>query len=123
MRTEEERLTLLHKRAEFLKRRREKNILTALGGVSFGLCVCLISLMAAWNGPTHYALSGQFAGASLLGGMIGGYVLVAVISFTVATIITVLCIRRREKRKRNREDERRRDSEGRKTNEKTQTDK
>ena len=101
MRTEEERLALLHARADALRRRRDRNVLTALGGVSFGLCICLFAVMADLNGTAHPALGGQFAGASLLGDLIGGYVLVAVLSFAAAVILTLICIRRQEREKKH----------------------
>ena len=105
MRTTEERIGQLHKRADLLEKRRNRNALTALGGLSFGLCVCLIVAITVLNGTSHRTISGQFAGASLLGDQIGGYVLVAVLSFTAAMIITVICMRRRGSTKGTEEQE------------------
>ena len=113
MRTTEERIALLHKRANLLEKKRDRKVLSALGGLSFVLCVCLIAVLAEMNGMGHQAISGRFAGASLLGDQIGGYVLVAVLSFTAAMIITVICMRRRESTKGTKEQEDKSDTDGR----------
>lgn len=97
MRTAEERIRLLHQRADGLKRRRDRRIIKGLGTLSVCLCVCLTACIVRLTGMTHVAESGGFTGASLLSDSAGGYVLVAVLSFAAAVIITVLCLRNRKK--------------------------
>lgn len=47
--------------------------------------------------------TGQFTGTSMFDASVGGYVLVAVISFAVAVAVTLLCIRWKNKRENNNE--------------------
>lgn len=98
MRTAEERLELLHKRAEDLNRRKAGRTLSALGGLSTGLFALLLAVTLQLSGATHSTLSGQFSGASLLADSVGGYVLSAVAAFVAGVAVTVFLIRRRMKR-------------------------
>ncbi len=102
MRTTEERLQLLHQRAEALGRRKAKGALVALGGLTGGL----LALLLALEGPfaSHSAFSGQFSGASLLTDSVGSYVLAAVIAFTVGVGLTVGISRYREKKQAKNKD-------------------
>ena len=98
MRTAEERLELLHKRAEELDRRKAGRTLSALGGLSTGLFALLLAVTLQLSGAAHSTLSGQFSGASLLADSVGGYVLSAVAAFVAGVAVTVFLIRRRMKR-------------------------
>ena len=91
MRSEAERIWLLHQKAAVLENRKRSKI---WGAASAGLTILLFGAGSFANMP-HRAASSGFVGTSLLRESIGGYVLVGVISFITAVCITVCCIRRR----------------------------
>ena len=95
----EERIQSLHARMNDLRRARERRKTNAVGGACIVLAVCLILLL--FGGGMSYigGPAGMYSGASMLFGNAGGYVLVALIAFTAAVIITVLCIRHRMRHK------------------------
>ena len=94
MRTDEERLVLLHKRAQRLE---DKKMSKIWGTVSGCLLVILITTIVQVDVPFQSINSSGFAGASLLGESAGAYVLVAVVSFIAAVGITLFCIHKRKK--------------------------
>lgn len=96
MRTAEERIKLLHERAGSLKRQSDRKIVKTLGATSTFLCVLLAVFIVRLTGMAHSMGSGGFAGASLLSESAGGYVLVAVVSFAAAVLVTVWCIKKRK---------------------------
>ena len=80
MRTDTERIVLLHARAQRLEDQKKMRI---WGSVS----LCLFAVLLAALVQTDVPFLGESA---------GGYVLVAVISFVAAVCITAYCIRRRK---------------------------
>ena len=92
MRTDEERIAILHKRAEKLEAQKMMRI---WGTVSTGLLAVLLAMIVKIDVPLQSFLDGSMAGSSLLGESAGGYVLVAVVSFAAAVCITVYCLRKR----------------------------
>lgn len=95
MRTAEERLALLHRRADMIKKKKELALLRVLGGASGGLAACLLALLVLLGQSGHdVALSG-YAATSLLSEHAGGYVLAALIAFALGVAVTVLLRRYR----------------------------
>ena len=92
MRTDEERIAILHKRAEKLEAQKMMRI---WGTVSTGLLAVLLAMIVKIDVPLQSILDGSMAGSSLLGESAGGYVLVAGVSFAAAVCITVYCLRKR----------------------------
>ena len=93
----EERIKELHLRAVRIKRKNDM-IRTAVYGVtSLMLMVTLIALMITQGSSQSSMNTGQFTGTSMLDASVGGYVLVALISFAVAVAFTLLCIRWKQK--------------------------
>ena len=106
----DERVLLVRRRARQLRRQRENRL---LGGLS-SLCAALsFALVAAFSGLSGAAQGGTVLGlygATMMFEDAGGYVLVGLLCFAAAAVITLLCIRHREKNKENsktREDENR----------------
>lgn len=101
------RVGLVKKRVRQKRRRQETCVLFGLSVLCLLLFASLIEAIGAFTGFGHSALL-SMQGSILLHEDAGGYVLVGVISFTAAVIITVLCIRYRErnKKKQSTEDER-----------------
>ena len=95
MKSDEERIKLLHRRAGDLH---DQKMMRILGTAAAGLFTALVALIVMIDVPLQ-AISGEgFTASSLLGESAGGYVLVAVISFTVAVGITLYCIRIRNRK-------------------------
>ena len=97
MRSNEERVRLMHERAAGIQREKDRGRLITAGGISTALLVVLLSLMIYLQGLTGY-LGGQFTASSLLSESVGGYVIVAVIFFMLGVLISVLLIRYRRKK-------------------------
>ena len=93
MRTDTERIVLLHARAQRLEDQKKRRI---WGSVSLCLFAVLLAALVQTDVPFQSIVSSGFAATSLLGESAGGYVLVAVISFVAAVCITAYCIRRRK---------------------------
>ena len=95
MKTAEERIRMLHERAGELKRQKDRSAVRLFGATSAFLSVCLVVFITRLTGIAHNMGRSGFAAASLLSENAGAYVLVAVLSFAAAVIITVWCIKRR----------------------------
>ncbi len=92
MRTDEERIMLLHSRAESLK---DQRMMRIWGSVSVLLFAVLMMGMAKIRIPFEVFENNGFTGSSLFGEEAGAYVLVAVISFVAAVAVTVYLMRKR----------------------------
>lgn len=98
MRTTQMRLRLVQERVrKRLAQRRNRQILTLAVFCSVLMLqeISLISQLQP-SGQMH-TLETQMAGATFLLSHAGGYVLVAIISFVVAVVFTLLCLRHRKK--------------------------
>ena len=93
MRTDAERIALLHQRAQKLK---DEKMLKIWGSLSAGIFVVLLAVIVKIDTPLQSILYSGYTGSSLLGEEAGAYVLVAVISFVAAVCITLYCIHRRK---------------------------
>ena len=110
MKTSEERIVLLHKRAEELEQRRNRSKMALWGSTSAGLMILLLAVALHFAGDVHVIADARFTASSMLNESAGGYVLTAVVSFVAAVIITVICIRsQRKKTKPPGQDERKKD--------------
>lgn len=97
MRGMEERIALVKARTRALARRRERKRLLGLSAVSICLTAALLDAIVRLGGAGHSLSAGELAGSSLLADSAGGYVLVAVLSFAAAVVVTTLCFRLRGK--------------------------
>lgn len=97
MRGTDERMALAAARAKALDRQRERRRTAGLSALSGGLLAALLVTMGELSGPGHHPLTGELTGASLLAESAGGYVLVAVLSFAAAVVVTTLCFRFRRR--------------------------
>ena len=97
MRTPEERISELHKRAGQLRRQKDRRQIAGLGGVSAFFAVLLTSALVQADGLPQSVSEGQFTGSSLLSEATGGYILAAVLAFFAGVIITVVIFRYRRK--------------------------
>lgn len=92
MRSNEERIRLVHERAAGLQRRKDRGRLITAGSISTALFAVLLSLTLYLQGLTGYT-GGQLTASSLLSDSTGGYVLVAVIFFMLGVLTSVALIR------------------------------
>lgn len=96
MRGNAERARLARRRAAILARRVQRRCIGALGAASCALFAALMAALGAATGLDSAAVTGT-GGAMLLYEDAGGYVLVGVAAFAAAVVITVACIRSRER--------------------------
>ena len=89
----EERIKEMHLRARQIKRKNDM-IRTAVYGVASLILMVILVALTIMQGSSQSSMdTGQFTGTSMLDASVGGYVLVALISFAVAVAVTLLCIR------------------------------
>ena len=88
------RITLVKQRVRENTRRRQRRGIYGLSAACMLLCAALMQTAGTVIGPGQTAAWGVF-GAMLLREDAGGYVLVGVVSFTAAAVITALCFRLR----------------------------
>ena len=97
------RVALVKQRMRENTRRRQRREAISLSAVCMLLCAALMQTAGTVVGPGQTAAWGAF-GAMLLREDAGGYVLVGVVCFAAAVVITVLCfrLRNRENQKKDR---------------------
>ena len=102
MRTNEQRIAVLHQRTIQLRRRQEKTVLSGLASLTLLLSVVLVRLTVVSAGHFGGITGDGFTGASLLDESVGGYVLAAVLAFMAGVSITVAVIHYRNRNNKNR---------------------
>ena len=97
------RVALVKQRVRENTRRRQRREAISLSAVCMLLCAALMQTAGTVVGPGQTAAWGSF-GAMLLREDAGGYVLVGVVCFAAAVVITALCfrLRIRENQKKDR---------------------
>lgn len=93
---------MVKERVRQKQRQKEKRTIFRLSAICVLLSVTLVGLTKTLDGWEQADLSGLY-GSMLLHEDAGGYVLVGVLAFSVAVVITVFCIHFREKSKRMKE--------------------
>ena len=88
------RVALVKQRVRENARQRQRREAISLSAACILLCAALMQTAGTVVGPGQTSAWGVF-GAMLLREDAGGYVLVAVVSFAAAVVITALCIRLR----------------------------
>ena len=96
------RVALVKQRVRENTRRRQRHGIYGLSAACVLLCVVLMQAAGTVVGPGQPEAWGVF-GAMLLREDAGGYVLVAVVSFAAAVVITALCFRLRSKENRRKD--------------------
>lgn len=96
------RVALVKQRVRENTRRRQRREVISLSVACMLLCAVLTQAAGTVIGPGQTAAQGVF-GAMLLREDAGGYVLVGVVSFAAAVVITALCfqLRKRENQKKD----------------------
>ena len=90
------RVALVKQRVRENTRRKRQRGIYGLSAACMLLCAALMQTAGTIVGPGQTAAWGAF-GAMLLREDAGGYVLVAVVSFAAAVVITALCFRLRNR--------------------------
>lgn len=96
------RVALVKQRVRENTRRRQRREVIRLSAACILLCAALMQTAGTVVAPGQTAAWGVF-GAMLLREDAGGYVLVAVVSFVAAVVITALCFRLRSKENRRKD--------------------
>lgn len=90
------RVAAVNARAARLRKRKERRIDAALAASCAVICLGLFGVARMLSEHSSIVSVHELYGASsMLGADVGGYVVVALISFSLAVIVTVLCLRRR----------------------------
>ncbi len=97
MRTNEERIILVHRRAEELRKERDRTLLRAWGTAAVCLFLCLMNVAADLCTGPHNLAAGTVMASSMLSDSAGGYVLTGIVAFMAGVCITVALIRSRIK--------------------------
>ena len=97
-----ERVRLVRLRAGELHRKRENRLLGGLVSLCAVLSFFLVGTIGVMTGGGRGNVTGLY-GTMLLFDEAGGYVLVGVVSFMVAVVITLICIRGEKKNGKNKE--------------------
>ena len=92
------RVALVKQRVQENARRRQRRGIYGLSAACVLLCVVLMQAAGTVVGPGQTAAWGVF-GAMLLREDAGGYVLVGVVCFAAAVVVTVFCTRLRKNNK------------------------
>jgi len=100
MRSTEERIDLMHAKVEEMRRDHDKKLIRIYGSASALMALLLIAFSAYVIGSPGTIMDADMAGTSMLSESAGGYVIVAVISFIIAVMVTVACLRLQHKDKR-----------------------
>ena len=98
MRTSEERIKQMHKRADEMQKKHDKRVLAGMGSLSALLGIVLIAFSVYTIGAQGAITDAAMAGSSLLTENSGGYVLVAVASFSAAVLATSAILKARLKK-------------------------
>ena len=96
------RVALVKQQVRENTRRRQRREVISLSAACILLCAALMQTAGTVVAPGQTAAWGVF-GAMLLREDAGGYVLVAVVSFAAAVVITALCFRLRSKENRRKD--------------------
>ena len=96
------RVALVKQRVRENNRRRQRRGIYGLSAMCMLLCAALMQTAGTVVAPGQTAAWGSF-GAMLLRQDAGGYVLVGVVSFAAAVVITALCFRLRSKENRRKD--------------------
>ena len=96
------RIALVKQRVRKNTRRRQWREAISLSAACMLLCAALTQAAGTVVGPGQPEACGVF-GAMLLREDVGGYVLVAVVSFAAAVVVTVFCTRLRKNNKQEKQ--------------------
>ena len=90
MRSNEERIELMHKKAEKLRREKNKRLMAVSTCIAALLFAVLIAASIGIDSQVGGCAETTFAASSLFAVSIGGYVIVAVVAFMIGVVITAL---------------------------------
>ena len=103
MKTTEQQILLMHRRAEKMIQRQERYIVSVFAVLSVVLFGALFGVISGFSGIFHRISGESFAGASILDETIGGYLLAAVLAFMAGAAITVICLKRQNQQSQRRQ--------------------
>ncbi len=98
MKSNEERIELMHKKAKKLQYERNRRLMIGSAIVGAMLFAVLIVSSVVFNVQIEGTAETTFAASSLFSYSLGGYVMVAVIAFMIGVVITVI-LKKHTKRK------------------------
>lgn len=93
-----ERIRLIRQRADELRQKKDKRSQRLLLIFCLALSLALVQAFASVTRGRRGSSVQEMLGATLMFEDAGAYVLVGLLSFTVAVVITILCLRHRNKK-------------------------
>ena len=93
------RVREIHRRVRRKRRRRERCVRSGLTGMSLLLLIGVTTLVRSVQTPGVSTVAGSYSTVLLRDGA-GAYILVGIAAFVLGVIVTVLCVRYREKTER-----------------------
>ena len=103
--TSEERVGALHRRMEHLRHVQERRKTALLGAAGVLIAACLFLLIFMSGMAYTSGSAGMYSGAIMLFENAGGYILAAIAAFMAGVIVTVILIKRKNRKKDIPEDE------------------
>ncbi len=86
------------RRSARISKKRERRVGTVLSCAAAALFCALLAVTALLSGGSPAPEGGTVYGSSILSPSAGGYVLIGVLAFALGVVVTLLCVRWREKR-------------------------
>lgn len=108
MRSNEERVAAVKRRAAQIERQKQQRRKRILSLAAMAACLAVIvGLSFAMPGISETPAAGDYAGyetaASIFSGITAGYILIGLLAFVLGVCVTVLCVRLRAFRKQDEE--------------------
>ena len=101
MRTQEERIAVLHERMAARERARKQRRVYALRAAAVAIAACLLLVIYGGGVARQGGTVGLYSGATLFFENAGAYVLVALLAFMAGAAVTVACIRKQRKERKD----------------------
>lgn len=97
MHTTSERVEIVKHRVSILRRRKENRMFGILSALCMVLTVALVTTIGTVADTTGLGMVPGLTGSIMRFDSAGGYVLVGLLAFIVAVVVTVLCMRHKAK--------------------------
>lgn len=111
MRTQEELVVSLHERMDGRKRMQERRKTGMLRAATAIMTMCLLLVIYGESAARYGGTAGQYSGATMIFENAGAYVLVALLAFMTGAAVSVACIHKQRKERKEEKDNEEKDNE------------
>ncbi len=105
MKSNAERLVLMHQKAQAMRRKRDRVSFSLNGSICAVLLISLFAVILRYQGLSPNASNNLYTASSLLPDGAGGYILVAVIAFMLGVVIAMLLKKQHDNKQKAEQDE------------------